>query len=447
VARSDSTGPQSSGEFSLGKSSELDAIYLLQLVDQYPSGLWARSLQLQEVISKELERARRAANPEGRVESISYTFLALQSILRYTADPNHPAVRLALTGLQSHRSSDGGYSSLDVTPTIRPEAGKQHVVSARHTAGAGLSMLLVPNYSDEEVLRSARVILGLLNADGAWGNGGDPYGTRSECLSTALTVEFLFHVKRLVKSLSRDEGDRIDGAINSGAEWLDRYFGLHSHWRIEEGRGPVEDTAWVLSTAPCLAAIRPGIQRRARSYVASHQSPEDFGWPPSPGRPADLRATTWAVRSLDEMSSVEYEGAVKRGLSFISSGLSDTASVMSLDTGHWSTLLWLGCSRGARVSATSDEQIQKISREIQEVLKDHPTGFRGSVKSLLAYPLARAPVQRILVGSSHEQAFWDRVGNPIESLLDQTPRWVRWLVGAILLALGVGLPIYFGVIR
>lgn len=428
-------------------ASTLEGAYLLEMIDQYPSGLWARSLQLQEVVSKELERARRAANPEGRLESITYTYLAIQAIIGYTADPGHPAVKAGLNGLQTHRSVDGGYSSLEVTPTIRPAAGRLRVVSARHTAGAGLSMLLVPTSSNVDILRSASLLVEHVNVDGGWGNGGDPYGSKSECLSTALAIEFLSKARMRLGPGSPADSVRSNEAIMRGAQWLGEYFSEHAHWRIEEGRGPVEDTAWVISVAPSLSAFAPEIVERARKYLLNAQNSGDSGWSASGTGSSEIRSTLWSIRALGGSDLTACQDSARRGLAFIATHLLDPTSMMSLDTGHWSTLLYIGSSQGNRVSAAADLRIRALAIELQGKMNTHPLGYRVSTRALNNYPVAQGPIRRILIGSSHERSLWDRVGDPIESMLDRTPRALRWLIGAILLGLSVGLPIYLALFR
>jgi hypothetical protein len=429
------------------EESEADGVYLLQLVDQYSTGLWARSLCLQQVVSKEVERARRAANPEGRIESVSYTYLAVQSILAYTGDLNHPSIRLAVRGLLGHRTRDGGFSSLEVTPTINPASGPQPVVNARHTAAAGLALALTGGMNSSELLQTGEVLLRLVNHGGGWGNGGDPYGNRSECLSTALSLEFLVRLKEIRSESKSNLPDGLDEAVDQGTNWLVKYFESHSHWRIEEGRGPIEDTAWIIAVTPTLGRMRPRIHELGCTYLLQHQSARDHGWGPVEQRPSDLRATLWVVRALVETSGTAGHKAVLDGHSFVGDRRGEVAAVMSLDTGHWSTLLYLAAKEGRRVTGDSDSRLRQTATELLHLIESNPQGFKGRVKTLRGYALVREPIRRLLARSAHERTLWDRLGDPIESLLDRTPRWVRWLVGSALLLIGVGLPLYLALVK
>jgi len=359
--------------------------YVFLLVDQWPDGLWGRSLT---AIGKKEWSSRAeatAAEQLGKSVSLSVSYYAVDAICSYAGDSRHPAIQAAVAALKHHRRSSGAYGSYRLSIESQYGLEQQIHTSCRHTASALLLLFAAGAFETVRIAESTRFLLAHQRATGGWGVEADPTAEDADCPSTAAVLQVLSLVQSCSEVIGLIDGHKLEEAIRSGLEWLKRSrshgSGLWPYSPANSRGRRVLYTSNILGVFSDLVQVNPAVHRAALDVLRDLQLP-DGGWPEEPGGQSRLSPTIVACNALMLADHQDDRDVVEHAISYITASLEHPSAARQLTTADWAFLLRVADHAGIRVGDAEADELLNVASGLRSKLGD-PRSLRRLVKATL----------------------------------------------------------------
>ncbi|HML01902.1 MAG TPA: prenyltransferase/squalene oxidase repeat-containing protein [Candidatus Bathyarchaeia archaeon] len=430
-----------------------EGAYVFLLVDQHENGLWGKSISINDEKPYASEAENRYLEKTKTVQSITLGYQASEAIIKYTLNRENSAVKKCLTCIKQHEDKKGGFGAYGEIISAYHGTKTCILSNSRHTATALLTFMVSMEKSEFERIAKAmsnsiEFIIDSKESDGGWGLPKE----ESDSASTLYVMQLLTSIKDLdvSKILSKEYSEKLDQAIISGMKWLKtRNQENGGNWfSIDiDGISSYIDTAEVLTFFSNIKKYDTTLYDENLDRLSKLQNILDGGWPhfPNAKNKSDLRATIWIANALSRSNHEKYKTCISKGFEFILQNIPDPAYSTTLSSGDWALLLDLCTYQGIHVSTHREYELSILAEEIRSKVfekgnlryleKDLPTEF----------VYLRSPIRKALKNSNPEIAN----KNIIEIWLDNTPRWVKWLIAStitiasLILAIKAALNLHF----
>jgi hypothetical protein len=422
-------------------SSSLAALarcaYVFVLVDQWPDGLWGRSLSVAGKKEWSSRAEATAAEQLGKSISLSVSYYAVDAIRSYAGDSRHPAIEAAVAALKHHRRSSGAYGSYRLS--IESQYGLEQRIhtSCRHTASALLLLLASGVFEAARIAESVGFLLAHQRPTGGWGVEADPTAEDADYPSTAAVLQVLSVVRRHSEIMDHVDAHELDEAIRSGLGWLKRSRDVASTlWPYSptDSRGRrVLYTSNILSVFSDLTRVDPAIHREAVDRLRSLQA-TDGGWPEEPEGQSRLSPTIVACNALLLVDCQDDADAIERAISYITASLEHPSVAKHLTTGDWAFLLRAAARANVHVGEAEAGELLKLAHQLRDKLGD-PRSLRTLIKAKLPHATAAVDLMSRMPADRDPPHALEQDARRHLGILWRELGWsVRLMIGAVITA-------------